>query len=460
MQRFRGLKDLIHDVIEKTTDLVQETHEAAARKPRELLANVGALEDPVRAVDAIRQVTASLVFDSIRATNRGVQRVEDLGLEAAEKLLAKLPVTTSEPAESEPAEALEAEVAVDPAFRNQVETWVSTAQSALNAVAGDFLHARKNGLAITLSLYRDLKPVPLTQQALLATYPQATSKVCLFVHGLGHLESGFQLFSQELYGNADTTYGSLLERELGFTALYLRYNTGRRVSENGRELALLLEELAANYPLPLSQLVLVGHSMGGLVVRSAAHYGAELGHAWVKQLSHVFCLGSPHQGAPLEKAGNVLTSILAAFDTAGTQVPAKVFNARSAGIKDLRFGNVVDEDWKDFDPDAFLRDQRGELALVPHVTYCAIASTVTRDPAHPVASVMGDLLVRTESAQGGGPDVARRVAFQDSRILSGLNHIALLNHPAVYAEIKRCLTSTAPQGSAATRPDEAQPDDA
>ena len=120
----------------------------------------------------------------------------------------------------------------------------------------------------------------------------------------------------------------------------------------------------------------------------------------------------------------MLTSLLSAFDTAGTQVPAKVFNTRSAGIKDLRYGNVVDEDWKDFDPDAFLSDQRGELELIPHVIYCAIASTLARDPAHPLAAVMGDLLVSTHSAQGVHEDSARRIPFHDSRILSGLDHIA------------------------------------
>src|SRR3954451_3811288 len=112
MQRFRGLKDLIHDVIEKTTDLVQETHEAAARKPRELLANVAPIEGTVRAADALRQVTASLVFDSIRATNRGVQYAEDLGLQAAEKLLANRDTSSSE-------------ALVDPAFGAQLEGWVS-----------------------------------------------------------------------------------------------------------------------------------------------------------------------------------------------------------------------------------------------------------------------------------------------------------------------------------------------
>lgn len=428
MQRLRGLRDLIHDIIEKTTDLVQETHESSFKTPRELLASVDALEEPVRAADAVRHVTAALVFDSIRATNRGVQWAGEIGFKAVEKVLSVLPEDTF------PSTAVS-----DPLLRARLELWTSMAQSALNAVAGDFLQSRDNGLAISMSLFCDdtqLAPLEATLMQLEGLSP----RVCLFVHGLGCVESGFKLFGQELYGREDAWYGKLLQEELGYTPFFARYNTGRHISENGRDLALQLEALHAAYPMALEKLVLVGHSMGGLVVRSAAHYGNALGHAWVKDLSHVVCLGSPHHGAPLEKAGNVLTSLLGSIATAGTQVPHKIFNARSAGIKDLRFGSLIDEDWQDSDIDAFLSDRRGEVGLLPHVTYCAIASTLTRDPAHPMAAVMGDLMVRVHSASGKHEEERRCIPFQDTRVLSGLNHIALLNHPAVYAELKRWLT--------------------
>ncbi len=444
MQRLRGLRDLIHDIIEKTADLVQETHESSSRTPRELLASVPALGDPVRAADAVRRVTAAFVFDSIRATNRGVQWAEELGFQAVEKVLGALPP-----------DALEAKLLADPLIAERIGQWTAMAQGALNAVAGDFLASRNNGLAISMCLFQGQKKLePL--EATLASIPDLSPHLCIFVHGLGCVESGFRLFGQELYGRADAHYGQLLHEDLNYTPFYVRYNTGRHISENGRELALQLEALYAAYPASIANIALVGHSMGGLVIRSAAHYGHALEHRWVKRLSHAFCLGSPHHGAPLEKAGNVLSSVLGAFATAGTQVPRKILDARSAGIKDLRFGSLLDEDWQDGNIDAFLSDRRGEMSPVPGVTYCAIASTVTRDAAHPIAAVMGDLLVRVHSASGHHDDERRRIPFQDTRVLSGLSHIALLNHPAVYAEIKRGLTGAPPVGIPEPQPNTAE----
>ena len=87
-------------------------------------------------------------------------------------------------------------------------------------------------------------------------------------------------------------------------ARHVRYNTGLHVSENGRGLARLLDEMVEEWPCQLEELVLIGHSMGGLVARSACHYGA----SWTDRVRHVFCLGSPHLGADLEKGANVLGS--------------------------------------------------------------------------------------------------------------------------------------------------------
>jgi hypothetical protein len=180
--------------------------------------------------------------------------------------------------------------------------------------------------------------------------------------------------------------------------------------------------------------------MGGLVARSAAHYGAEHGAAWVNRLSHLFCIGSPHFGAPLEKASNVLASVLSFFDTAGTRVPAKILNARSSGIKDLRFGYLVDDDWKGRDPDAFLDDNRHDVPFVPSATYCFIASTLTRDPNHPVSVLLGDVLVRLPSAAGWHEEPSRRIPFHLGRIVGGVHHLELMNHPEVYDVIRKRLS--------------------
>jgi hypothetical protein len=114
-------------------------------------------------------------------------------------------------------------------------------------------------------------------------------------------------------------------------------------------------------------------------------------------------------------------------------------NARSAGIKDLRFGNCVEEDWCDCDPDEFLRDRCREVPFVPTTTYYFIGATLTRDSDSPLAQVMGDLFVRLSSASGRGR--RRRIPFEidNGSHLGGLNHFQLLNHPVVYRQIRNWL---------------------
>jgi pimeloyl-ACP methyl ester carboxylesterase len=433
MRRLIGLRDFVHDVIEKTTDLVEETHDSAAKKPIDVLSSLG-LEAPARAVDSPRALIAKLVFDSIRATNRTVQAVSDVGVALAKQVL---PEQDEISAASKP--------------KSQLDAWIDVAESALNAVAGDFLAAQENGLSITAQLRHQGHALTLTREHLATVLPNATAKVCVFVHGLGCSDSVWQRQEPAADAGADAQpqvdFGSGVHRELGYTPIYFRYNTGLHVSQNGRALAGLLEELVASYPVPVEELALIGHSMGGLVVRSTAHYGEELGLSWIGKLRHVLCIGSPHFGAPLERAGNVLTSVLAYFDTAGTQVPAKVFNARSAGIKDLRFGSVRDEDWKDRDTDAFLSDNSQHAAFVDGVSYGYIAARL-QPAAGFVGELVGDLLVQLPSASGQHKDPTRVLPFQMGHVLEGVNHVALPTNPAVYQQVVRFLKECKPSPAA------------
>jgi pimeloyl-ACP methyl ester carboxylesterase len=258
-----------------------------------------------------------------------------------------------------------------------------------------------------------------------AALQAATGRVAIFIHGLGETDAAWRLgATPERPG-----YSALLQRELGYTAMKLRYNTGRHISDNGRELAVLLEHLRS-----IDELVLVGHSMGGLVARSACHHGVEAGHAWTRVIRHVICLGSPHLGAPFEKGANMLGW---ALDRAPETRPfARVINGRSAGIKDLRYGACVEEDWCDCDPDELLIDRCHDVPFLPGARFCFIAATL--DPP-PVGAVVGDLLVRAPSASGRGR--TRRIAFgaDDGRQLRSLTHFQLLNHPAVYEQIRAWL---------------------
>jgi pimeloyl-ACP methyl ester carboxylesterase len=192
----------------------------------------------------------------------------------------------------------------------------------------------------------------------------------------------------------------------------------------------------------VERIALVGHSMGGLVVRSACHYGAAEDHAWTQRLRHVFCLGSPHLGAPLEKAANVGGWALGRLPE--TRPFAAVVNGRSVGIKDLRFGSCVEDDWCDCDCDELLRDRCHEVPFLPHATYCYVGATLVPDPNGRLATVVGDLLVQLPSASGQGR--RRRIPFElDNGLKLGrVNHLQLLNHPAVYEQLRRWLERDPP----------------
>jgi pimeloyl-ACP methyl ester carboxylesterase len=294
------------------------------------------------------------------------------------------------------------------------------ALSLLNAYAGDALAASGSDLALDMRLRHrgaDLDLGTVTGE-----------RLAIFVHGLGETDAAWRLrATREQPG-----YGALLQRELGYTPLELRYNSGRHISDNGRALAALLEELHTAWPQAIDEIVLIGHSMGGLVARSACHYGHADDHRWARKVRHVVGLGAPHLGAPLEKAVNALGWALARVPE--TRPLARVVNARSAGIKDLRFGACIEEDWCDCDPDELLSDRCHDVPFLPGATFSFIAASVGREP---LGAVVGDLVVRVASASGTGR--RRRIPFGDGRQLGGLTHFDLLNHPAVYEQIRAWL---------------------
>jgi pimeloyl-ACP methyl ester carboxylesterase len=292
-----------------------------------------------------------------------------------------------------------------------------------------------------MTIRRNGREVPTTLEDVTAAFPKPTNKVCVFVHSLAATEEVWSVWSQEHYGIPDVTFGTRLYADLGFTPIYLRYNTGRHISENGRALATLLTEVLAAYPLPIEEITLVGHSMGGLVARSAAHHARESHEPWVLRLRHVACIGSPHLGAPLEKAVNLLTGVLRNVEVAGTQVLAEVLNSRSAGVKDLRYGYTVEEEWVSMDPDEVLVDSRRDLPLVDGVGYYYLAATISRNPDHPLSQLLGDLLVRLPSASGKAVEPNCRIPFANGAVFPGMNHLHLANHPDVYEALRGLLAA-------------------
>jgi pimeloyl-ACP methyl ester carboxylesterase len=285
--------------------------------------------------------------------------------------------------------------------------------------------------------------VPVVCESLADAFNDATRKVVVFVHGLVETDEAWTVLPLRSgsSGERPRPYGSRLRSDLGYTPVYLRYNTGRHISDNGAELSALLERLVAAWPVEVEELVLVGHSMGGLVARSACHHGEADGAAWTRAVRHVFCLGSPHLGAPMEKGANVLGWALSRLPE--SRPFAKVVNGRSVGIKDLRYGACAETDWVDADPDELLRDRVGEMPFLPDATYYFVGATLSRSPNGPLSRAFGDLLVRFPSASGAGR--RRRIPFEvdNGAHVGGLTHFDLLNHEAVYGLLRDWLSRAA-----------------
>jgi pimeloyl-ACP methyl ester carboxylesterase len=304
--------------------------------------------------------------------------------------------------------------------------------AALNGIYGDELTNRSNEFALTMQIRRHGKPVAMNAAAIAAAYPEATGRIAVFVHGWCMTEMSWRRPPRD--GQSLPHYGARLRSDLGLTPVYLRYNTGLHISDNGKALASLTEELQALWPVPVEEIALIGHSMGGLVVRSACHYGAQHQHGWPEAVRHVVCLGSPHLGADLEKGVNAASWVLARLPE--TRAVSSFLNARSSGTKDLRYGALLDEDWSECDPDEFLRDRCHEVPFLLGAVYHFVA---TRTGPRALGVILGDRLVRPHSASGVGK--SRQIPFEPAHglTLTGLHHFDLLNHGAIYSKLQQWL---------------------
>ena len=314
--------------------------------------------------------------------------------------------------------------------------------SALNGMLGDQLAETANPLAISMRLRSQGLPLTLEPQALAARLPGATGKLLVMLHGL---------CMNDLQWNAATGgfrgHGEQLARELGYTAIYLHYNTGLHTSANGEQLAGLLQQLVKAWPQPVENITLLAHSMGGLVARSACHQAAEAGHSWLGQLKALVFLGTPHHGAPLERLGSWVDGVL--DGNIVTRPFSKIGQVRSAGITDLRQGNVLEADWRGVDRFERGPDARQALPLPAGVDCYAVAATTLAPGQGPwlaarealAGKMVGDGLVSLESALGVHEDPGRCLAFapENQWIAQGVNHMALLRRPEVTQQLVRWL---------------------
>ena len=301
--------------------------------------------------------------------------------------------------------------------------------AALNGILGDHLVTRENPLAIPMQLRRHGKV--LDTQELSEIIRQAKGKLVIMIHGacLNDLQWNWQ----------GHDHGAALARDLGIEPIYVHYNSGRHISENGRNLSNLLETIVNQSLSPLD-LVIVAHSMGGLVARSACYYAEISDHAWLTHLQKIVFLGTPHHGAPLEKGGNWIDILL---DVSPYSAPfSRLGKIRSSGITDLRYGNIVDEDWQEQNRFAYTGDVRTPIPLPQNVQCFAIAATTDKKINIRGEDIIGDGLVMISSALGHHKNDERRLAFPATQqwVGTSMNHIDLLNHPDVYEKIKLWLS--------------------
>jgi hypothetical protein len=303
--------------------------------------------------------------------------------------------------------------------------------AALNGVLGDHLAATANPLATTMAFRRDGRALALENSVLAASMPDAGRHLLVLVHGL--------CMNDLQWARDGHDHGAALARELGFTPLYLRYNSGLHISINGRALAHQLELLLERWPQPVERVVLLAHSMGGLVARSALHYAAQAGHRWPTRLGDLVFLGTPHHGAPLERAGHWIDLVLGAAPYAAPF--ARLTQVRSAGITDLRHGNLLDEDWVGGDRFERGADRPQHLPLPDKLRCYAAAASVGKQVDDLKDRLLGDGLVPVDSALGRDPNPKRTLAFaaDRQRLAHGTNHMELLSSAEVYAQLRHWL---------------------
>ncbi|WP_283444562.1 esterase/lipase family protein [Noviherbaspirillum suwonense] len=394
---FHGLRQLAATALEGGLDLAQELHESIAGAFLRI--------QPVGALTAF-------LYQKARSSSRILDRC----------LTRLLPPHSSRPA-----------------------GWESTAEreavlAAINGLIGDHLAESGNPMQIPMRLRVGGKPLPATPEALAAALKPASGKLLVLIHGLCRSDLQWRRNHHD--------HGEALARDLGYTAVYLHYNSGLHISSNGKQLAGQLEALYLAWPVPVEEISIVGHSMGGLLARSACHYAGLAGHEWLAHLRNMVFLGTPHHGASLERGGNWLTAVLGR--NRYTAPFARLGRIRSAGITDLRYGNLRDEDWVGLDRFEHGDDRREPVPLPRGVRCYAVAGSVGKSDGDLRERLLGDGLIPLDTALGKHVHGRHSLSIPKSRqwVAYGVHHLDLLSSLAVYQRIRSWL---APAGMRSRR---------
>ena len=383
----RGAARMVVDATAGVAGIVERMHRTIQRLPLP----IGRVEP-----GKTRGITG-LVYRSVHGSVRLVGRGVDLGLAP---LAALLPEGESTPARD--------------AF-----------VAAVNGVYGDYLVRTANPLAIEMGLrYRDrpLDPGHPADSFGDARDSEPSGRILVMVHGL--------CLNDRHWRREGHDHGAALAGDLGYTPIFLRYNSGLRIGMNGRGFAALLETLVRHWPRPVEELVILGHSMGGLVARSACHHAREAGHEWPRHLHRIFFLGTPHHGAPLERGGHLLEYALAVSPYSAPFT--SIGRMRSAGITDLRHGTIT--------------PGRHEHVPLPAGVRCyALAATLGARRDLLSERLVGDGLVPLASALGRHARSERTLRFPTERqwIGYGMGHLELLGRPEVYSQLHAWMKDAA-----------------
>jgi len=369
--------------LQETTTRVQEMHDAIAATSFGVLNQIPVIGGTAQLIQQAHDAIAGGVYSAIHKAGGGLLDVAD---------------------------SLEKQGGAIDQGKQPPGRLASNLRSAINGAFGDHLAESNSVLAIPMGLYRHDQLLPLTHEALSAAWPESKQRLCIFIHGLVCNEHCWE-------GGPETIeIPRQIEVDTGYTALTLRYNSGLPIVENGLQLALWLEELLVAWPYPLQELIIIGHSMGGLLARSAFEQSKTADFNWPALTRMVICLGSPNLGSPVERLGQLTTQALRM--TRITEPLAKIAAQRSQGIQDLRHG------------------PGHHRSGTPDIAWRFIGGSLTEDPENPLGKILGDGLVTPGSA------TAHELEGNVQSIrLGAVNHMGLLNDPRVYAQILAWLNN-------------------
>lgn len=394
-----GLSKLAVDGVLGTTSLVEEMHYA-----------IGRVSGPSLATrDGRTRGITGLVYRSIHGITGLVGQTADL---AFGQIVPRLPQTAST------------------IKRDRI-------LAVLNGVLGDHLEASGNPLSLKMDLRHGGQSLVPDPDLLAAQLPHISPRIAIFLHGLcmsdHHWTPAAECAQQ-------TNLPRAVFENAGYLPLHLNYNTGRHISDNGQDFAVKLEALIQAWPGPVDELVLIGHSMGGLVARSACHQAEVLGHDWVTRTRRLITLGSPHHGAPLERIGHLVdrTLALTPFSRPFTRLGA----IRSAGITDLRHGNLLAEDRQPAGRPGTPRDDLAPPTLPSRIQIFALAGTLSDHENTLRSRVIGDGLVTVDSALGRHSHPERNLQPDDHQVLTQTSHLQLVNCPRVAGQVLAWLNDS------------------